>query len=284
MHFSGAAEWRELTKTVFFILFFCILSLHVSLEQIYLERQLTLKEILPLEEVRLCFVYSPAWILHCCLVHKGPCIIWTRMIWYDLSLSTAPATFVGRWKVLRGHKVGHGVLWEGRSLAHKRGFVFRLQFEAGFISLIRCHHHNLKIAGSNITACFKGDKLTTSPSPSLSSPPPWSLSSTPSPSSPQQCSLEQPPWLYVCRCWTLMSTQIHFCPAWQAWWMVMKENMNKGHLSLLNRVMKKKNKKGYVMLLNMVVKKKINYGCVSLLNLVMKKKDMSHEITLRSDF
>ena len=38
------------------------------------------------------------------------------------------------------------------------------------------------------------------------------------------------------------------------------------------------------MLLNMVVKKKINYGCVSLLNLVMKKKDMSHEITLRSDF
>ena len=63
----------------------------------------------------------------------------------------------------------------------------------------------------------------------------------------------------------------------------MKENMNKGHLSLLNGAMKK-NKKGYVMLLNMVVKKKINYGCVSLLNLVMKKKDMSHEITLRSDF
>ena len=42
--------------------------------------------------------------------------------------------------------------------------------------------------------------------------------------------------------------------------------------------------KGYVILLNMVVKKKINYGCVSLLNLVMKKKDMSHEITLISDF
>ena len=39
---------------------FCIFPLHVSLEQIYLERQLTLKEILPLEEVRLCFVYSPA--------------------------------------------------------------------------------------------------------------------------------------------------------------------------------------------------------------------------------
>ena len=53
---------------------------------------------------------------------------------------------------------------------------------------------------------------------------------------------------------------------------------------MFNRVVKKKNKKGYVMLLNMVVKKKINYGCVSLLNLVMKKKDMSHEITLRSDF
>ena len=201
------------------------------------------------------------------------------MVWYDLSLSTAPATFVGGCKVLGrvgGHKVGHGVLREGCSLAHKRGFVFRLQFEAGFISLIRSHHHNLKIAGSNITACFKGDKLTTSPSPSLSSPPPWSLSSSPSPSpsSPQQCSLEQPPWLYVCRCWTLMSTQSLFSPAWQASWMVMKENMNKGHLSLLNRVMKRKNKKGYVMLLNMVVKKKINYGCVSLINLVMKKKEI----------
>ena len=104
--------WAESAKTVVFILFFCILLLLVRLEQIYLERQLTLKEILPLEEVCLCFVYSPAWILHCCLVHKGPCIIWTRMIWYDLSLSTAPATFVGRWKVLRGHKVGHGVLWD----------------------------------------------------------------------------------------------------------------------------------------------------------------------------
>ena len=53
--------------------------------------------------------------------------------------------------------------------------------------------------------------------------------------------------------------------------LAMKENMNKGYLSLLNRVMKK-NKKGYVMLLNMVVKKKINCGCVSLINLVMKKK------------
>ena len=39
---------------------FCILLLLVRLEQIYLERQLTLKEILPLEEVCLCFVYSPA--------------------------------------------------------------------------------------------------------------------------------------------------------------------------------------------------------------------------------
>ena len=155
MHFSGAAEWRELTKQWFLSYLFCIIPLHVSLEQIYLERQLTLKEILPLEEVCLYFVYSPAWILNCCLFHKWPCTIWTRMIWYDLSLSTAPATFFGRCKVLRGHKVGHGVLRESCSLAHKRGFVFRLQFEAGFISLIRSHHHNLKIAGSNILLASK---------------------------------------------------------------------------------------------------------------------------------
>ena len=57
---EGVGPFSLSRRGAFLSSFFCILPLLVSLEQIYLERQLTLKEILPLEEVRLCFVYSPA--------------------------------------------------------------------------------------------------------------------------------------------------------------------------------------------------------------------------------
>ena len=82
MHFSGAAEWRELTKQWFLSYLFCIIPLHVSLEQIYLERQLTLKEILPLEEVCLYFVYPLHESSIVVLFTKGRALF--EQGWYDM--------------------------------------------------------------------------------------------------------------------------------------------------------------------------------------------------------
>ena len=89
------------------ILFFCILPLLVSLEQIYLERQLSFKEILPLEEVCLYFVYPLHESSIVVFFTKGRALFeqgWYDMIYHFLLLLLLlleDAKFWGGWGVTK---------------------------------------------------------------------------------------------------------------------------------------------------------------------------------------